>query len=133
MEIIMKKILSILIMTTFIVTLLTGCKGTVTGTSETSSESSGTSESSEPEPAKDVVLRFVAASDVHITGKANGVQAQRLEKAINYMYEYAGTQKYNKVDLLLLSGDNTDQGTVEQLNELKGILITIYTKRPRNY
>jgi predicted phosphodiesterase len=38
------------------------------------------------------------------------------------MYEYAETQEYKKVDLLLLAGDNTDNGTVEQLTELKKIL-----------
>lgn len=108
-----------IIMTAFLVTILAGCTGKTT---ESSSATSETSEVSEPEPAKDVVLRFATVSDVHITGQANSVQAQRLKKAIDFMYTYAETQEYKNVDLLLMAGDNTDTGTVAQLTDLKNIL-----------
>lgn len=60
------------------------------------------------------VLRFAVCSDVHLNGDPEAAEAQRLEKMINFMYDYSETQEYKNFDALCVAGDFADQGKPEQ-------------------
>lgn len=63
------------------------------------------------------VLRFIAASDTHITDD-NDVNAQRIAKMLNIGYEIADADaSYNKLDALLVAGDLTNDGTKTEFNK----------------
>lgn len=115
----------VLLMTILIMPFLFGClSGEESETSDLSQTSSPSeySDISKPEPSDEVVLRFMVMSDVHVTGEVNGIQSKRLNEALEFIYEYAENQEYDKVDLLIGAGDLTNHGTEAQLNELNDII-----------
>lgn len=69
----------------------------------------------------DLVLRFVAMSDVHI-GYLGDRNYKRFEKAMESAYEYADSQAYDKIDALLVAGDMTNYGQEAELTAFKSAL-----------
>ncbi len=68
------------------------------------------------------VLRFVVASDVHITNTTN-VNAKRLEKLFDCSFRYASkSEKYNKMDAFVFVGDFTDNGLIEEYSAFNSIV-----------
>lgn len=73
------------------------------------SEVSEQSETSEPEKESKVILRFTAASDVHMSSLGS-VEANRLSQLFKSTYAYAETQPYTKLDASFFAGDITNNG-----------------------
>lgn len=74
------------------------------------------------EPAEtDVVLRFVAMSDVHI-GSIGDTDYERFGKAMESAYDYAESQVYNKLDAVMVVGDMTNYGQEGELVAFKSAL-----------
>ena len=79
-----------------------------------------------PAPETDFtpVLRFVVASDMHVS--ANNPDSQmtkdRFRDMFTQMNAYADSQSYNRLDAVLLAGDVTDGGTLSDLATVKRII-----------
>ncbi len=56
------------------------------------------------------VVRFAVCSDVHLNGEEEQEEAKRLEKLINFMYDYSAAQDYKGFDALALAGDVATTG-----------------------
>ena len=67
---------------------------------------------------KEVVLRFVAMSDVHI-GAVKDTDYNRFGQAMEAAYEYAESQLYNRLDALLVAGDMTNYGYENEIKAFK--------------
>ena len=68
-----------------------------------------------------VVLRFAAMSDVHYN-KAhteNAPQRLRFAKAIQVANQYSAKQEYDKLDALVVAGDFSDHGVIEEIGPFK--------------
>ena len=79
----------------------------------------GTMQNPEQEASgKDVVLRFVAMSDVHI-GAIGDTDYYRFGQAMITAYEYAQGQTYKNLDALLVAGDMTNYGYENELLAFK--------------
>ena len=63
------------------------------------------------------VLRFVAASDVHIADSGSSKEEQRLAELYETAYAYAASQEYNKLDGVFYAGDISDRGTSASLDK----------------
>ena len=61
-----------------------------------------------------IVLRFGVLSDLHA---ASGTP--KFEEAVRQLYEKAGEEK---LDAIVVAGDLTDNGAVEEIQSLKGVL-----------
>ncbi len=72
--------------------------------------------------AKEVVLRFAAFSDAHLKKNADCVEADRLKRALKFMYEYSREREYKTVDGMLVAGDFSDNGLDEELFLFKKIV-----------
>lgn len=76
------------------------------------------------EPAFVPTLRFIVASDMHVS--ANNADSQmtkiRFRDMFVQMNEYADSQAYNRIDAVLLAGDVTDGGTNADLATVKQII-----------
>lgn len=70
---------------------------------------------------KKVVLRFVAMSDVHM-GQTTDIEAERFAKAMKTAYDYAATQEYKGLDVLLVAGDMTNHGYESEMEAFKEVL-----------
>ena len=93
-------------------------------TSSNKSSGSGNSTSKNENATKEFVpvLRFVVASDVHITNTTN-VNAQRLEKLFASSFRYASNSKnYKKLDAVVFVGDFTDNGLKSEYNAFDSIV-----------
>ena len=62
------------------------------------------------------VLRFVAASDVHIADSGSGKEETRLAQLYDTAYAYAASQAYDKLDGVFFAGDISDRGTSSSLD-----------------
>ena len=73
------------------------------------------------EVASDVVLRFVALSDVHYdrAHKDDAAEHVRFAAALKFMNEFCVKQKYDKFDALVVAGDFTNHGVPEELIPFK--------------
>lgn len=69
---------------------------------------------------KQVVLRFVAMSDVHV-GEVNDTEANRFREAMEASYQYASKQEYKTLDALLLAGDMTKSGYENEVEAFKEV------------
>lgn len=89
--------------------LLSSCSST--GTDNPAGNTDTTSPTATPEEADDfdVALRFVVASDIHITYSTD-VEAERFAQMFEAAYAYAGTQEHSTVDAMVLTGDLTELG-----------------------
>ena len=67
------------------------------------------------------VLRFAVASDVHISA-GDDTNAKRLAKMFETAYAYAHSQEYDKLDAVLLVGDNCDSGSDEEYEILLDVI-----------
>lgn len=67
---------------------------------------------------KDVVLRFIAMSDVHI-GAVGDTDYDRFGQAMDAAYEYAKSQVYQKLDAVLVAGDMTNYGYENEIKAFK--------------
>ena len=70
---------------------------------------------------KEVVLRFVAMSDVHV-GEPYDEEAMRFGEAMEASYAYAMSQEYKTLDALLLAGDMTKSGYENEVIAFKEVL-----------
>lgn len=68
------------------------------------------------------VLRFVACSDIHLSGDPDCAEAQRLAELLETMYTYAGQQDYQGFDALLVAGDMTNGGAEEEYDLFNAVL-----------
>jgi len=63
------------------------------------------------------VLRFVVASDTHLTTNSKDIEGQRLVKLFETAYAYSEAQTdYNELDAVLFVGDITNDGSKNSLN-----------------
>jgi len=113
----MKKTFAIIFMSAAMVLPLTaGCSSNNTQT--TSTESTTT----QVNPSKEVILRFVAMSDIHLDGTETQIEYKRFEQALDLMYSYSSGQDYKKVDALLVAGDMTNKGLENQLKAFANVV-----------
>ncbi|MBR0225460.1 MAG: metallophosphoesterase [Thermoguttaceae bacterium] len=73
------------------------------------------------EPSNEMVLRFAACSDVHYDRTHNDQSAEhvRFNAALKTMNEYSASQPYNKFDALVVAGDFSNHGVVEEIGAFK--------------
>lgn len=101
------------------VCLMVGCFSIVAMSGCGASEGQENMGNLEQVPAgKEVVLRFVAMSDVHI-GAVGDVDYYRFGQAMITAYEYAESQNYKKLDALLVAGDMTNNGYESEMKAFK--------------
>ena len=67
---------------------------------------------------KQVVLRFMACSDLHYRD-ADCVEKTRFEEGLRQLYAYADAQPYTAVDAIYVVGDFATGGTYEQMKLVK--------------
>ena len=92
------------------------CVVTLTGCNDTTQPPVNTEPSD-----KDVVLRFVVMSDVHI-GAMGDSSCERFGKAMKAAYNYAKSQSYNELDAIMVAGDMTNYGKDYELQAFKSVL-----------
>lgn len=87
-----------------------------------------TGENQEQVPeGKEVVLRFVAMSDVHV-GAAFDTDYRRFGEAMDAAYKYVKSQAYKNLDAVLVAGDMTNYGYENEMKAFKKALDT-YVKK----
>lgn len=61
------------------------------------------------------ILRFVVASDIHITRiqGADDIKIERFEQIYKYAQEYAKSQSYKGLDHVFINGDGADDASIE--------------------
>lgn len=91
-----------------------------TGCSKPGNQTGGENMEQVPE-GKEVVLRFVAMSDVHI-GAVGDTDYYRFGQAMIKAYEYAESQTYKKLDAVIVAGDMTNYGYENELKAFKKAL-----------
>lgn len=64
------------------------------------------------------VVRFAVVSDIHLNGKENDVNAERLKDLFTDSYAYAESQAYNKLDAVLVCGDFCNGSSEENASEI---------------
>lgn len=69
-----------------------------------------------------IVLRFAAMSDVHYSGNKDAPEVERFRKSLDFMYKYSSDKKYPRFDALVVAGDMTNHGTIEQIGPFKADL-----------
>ncbi|MBQ3133958.1 MAG: metallophosphoesterase [Clostridia bacterium] len=69
-----------------------------------------------------VVLRFLVASDTHLTENANDIQALRLKGMFESATRYAQTQDYTNIDAAILLGDIVCLGNPQEYASVKSAL-----------
>lgn len=69
----------------------------------------------------ELVLRFAALSDVHYDRSHNEHSAERVRfaKALRFMNEYSAKQTYDRFDALLVAGDFSNHGVIEEIGPFK--------------
>ncbi|MHB1152493.1 MAG: metallophosphoesterase [Eubacteriales bacterium] len=67
------------------------------------------------------VMRFVAATDVHIKDY-DSIERTRFADLFKDTYAYCETQAYKNLDAVVISGDFTDNGTTKQYEAFSGII-----------
>ena len=110
------KLLSVIIAILMVASLLSACSSTpdenndvVTTTQE--------NETAEENTAFQPVLRFVVASDTHLSSNSSDIEGARLQKLFDTAYEYSNShEEYNKLDAVLFVGDITNDGSKNSLN-----------------
>lgn len=70
----------------------------------------------------DVVLRFAAMSDVHFKKDPKVREVARFKRSLEFMREYSAKQNYPNFDLLLVAGDISDHGFIEEIGTFKKCL-----------
>lgn len=74
----------------------------------------------EPEPVPDdftPVVRFAVCSDVHLNGDRSAPEAVKYKALFEEAYKYADSQKYDKLDAVLVAGDMTGSGKPEEYEQ----------------
>ncbi len=79
---------------------------------------------------KDVVLRFVAMSDVHI-GAVGDTDYYRFGQAMGTAYEYAQSQAYTNLDAVIVAGDMTNYGYEYEILAFKKALEAYVNKETK--
>ena len=144
----MRKIIALLLVVTFVLCALAACASddgdATTGTKATASKptsttgqnssgedngenngnenNGGNQNGGNTDAAFTPVLRFVVASDMHVS-TANGEQAKKTAAMIKQMNAYAasGADGYSRLDAILIAGDLTDNGTAEQFKVINNV------------
>lgn len=68
------------------------------------------------------VLRFAAASDVHIDDTSSDREEERLAQLYETAYSYSDAQEYNKLDGVFFAGDISNRGTSSSMDKFFGIV-----------
>lgn len=71
---------------------------------------------------KNIKLRFAVMSDLHVKDDPKCIENVRFAKSIDYAYDYARKQDYDKLDALYIVGDFADWGSMEQMKIVKNTL-----------
>ncbi|MBP5620605.1 MAG: metallophosphoesterase [Thermoguttaceae bacterium] len=73
------------------------------------------------EDSEEVVLRFAALSDVHYDASHNDQSPERVRfgKALRFMNEFCASQPYDKFDALVVAGDFSNHGVIEEIGSFK--------------
>ena len=120
----MKKLLFFVIALCFMMPILVGCNvgednsKTISDVQSDDEQDISSEESENEEVKKEMVLRFAAMSDVHVSN-VNDTYYQRFGKAMNKAYEYAAGEEYNKLDGLIVAGDMTGVGYESEMKAFK--------------
>ena len=69
----------------------------------------------------DVVLRAAIVSDVHYKNRRTE-EVERIERMIQFVNEYSASQPYKNFDVLMIGGDMSDNGRVDQSGLLRDSL-----------
>ncbi|MBQ2621703.1 MAG: metallophosphoesterase [Thermoguttaceae bacterium] len=70
----------------------------------------------------DVVLRAAIVSDVHYKNRRDTPEVERLERMLQFVNEYSASQPYKNFDVLMIGGDMSDNGRVDQSGLLRDSL-----------
>ena len=131
-----RRLLSLLLLLSLLVTLWGGCAETtpVDGAASTDADTlteaviSEAPETEEtvyfpPYEGGDVVLRFILASDTHVTSASPlAIMSRRVRRMIHLSYAYAATQPYQGLDAVVVAGDLTDYGKVKEYEAFQKIM-----------
>ena len=69
----------------------------------------------------DVVLRAAIVSDVHYKNRRTA-EIERVERMLQFVNEYSASQPYKKFDVMMIGGDMSDNGRVDQSGLLRDSL-----------
>ena len=69
----------------------------------------------------DVVLRAAIVSDVHYKNRRTE-EVERIERMIQFVNEYSASQPYKNFDIMMIGGDMSDNGRVDQSGLLRDSL-----------
>ena len=71
--------------------------------------------------SKEIVMRFAALSDVHYDKSHDDQAAEhvRFGKALRFMNEFCAAQPYDKFDALVVAGDFSNHGLIEEIGAFK--------------
>lgn len=121
----MKKTTILILSLCLLLSLIAGC---ATNNEASKSESSPlvsdvsnetSSDESEAETVKkDVILRFVAMSDVHVSSVGDE-DYNRFRDALAAAYEYSTSQSYSSLDAVMIAGDMTNNGYESEMVAFK--------------
>lgn len=110
------KLLAVIIATLIAISALSACsteKNNENNEENTTQQTQDNQETNAFVP----VLRFVVASDTHLTSNSSDIEGARLEKLFDTAYAYSEAQSdYNKLDAVLFVGDITNDGSKNSLN-----------------
>ncbi|MBR0191088.1 MAG: metallophosphoesterase [Thermoguttaceae bacterium] len=70
----------------------------------------------------DVVLRAAIVSDVHYKNRRDTPEVDRFERMLQFVNEYSASQPYKNFDVLMIGGDMSDNGRVDQSGLLRDSL-----------
>ena len=71
---------------------------------------------------KNVILRFMACSDLHYSDDPECIEKKRFEEGLRQLYAYADSQPYSRVDAVYIVGDFATSGTLTQMRSVKDTL-----------
>ena len=68
---------------------------------------------------KNVILRFMACSDLHYSDNPECIEKKRFEEGLRQLYAYADSQPYSRVDAVYIVGDFATSGTLTQRTSVR--------------
>ncbi len=111
-----QKLLALILAIIMTVSLFSSCS---TDTDSNNNEENTTQPSNEEQATSAFVpvLRFVVASDTHLSSNSKDIEGDRLQKLFDTAYAYSEAHAdYNKLDAVLFVGDITNDGSKNSLN-----------------
>ncbi len=112
-----QKLLALILSIIMVTSLFSACSNDTSD--DPNNEESNSQIAGEEQNTNDFVpvLRFVVASDTHLTTNSKDIEGQRLVKLFETAYAYSEAQTdYNELDAVLFVGDITNDGSKNSLN-----------------